>query len=361
MQKHRKNPETCGATFREWNAWERFFNQAVITVAWRTYYIGLLTVKLVALMLDCLEWVGVNIYIRIPMKAHDDKPQSEGWTVVKMRYGDHAREYLFYLKPTECVDARRTIVYVHGGGFVAANAGVLMHNLTAFCRQGFDIYCVNYDRSPFPAGIISMLKVLDFVRMKQGLNEVALLGDSAGGNLVLQAAACVTNPPLLTHVLEIANKSYLKEMQFPNIKVVASICGLLDRTAVLKKRLNTIYYIENLFMILMITFPIWMYESQIESMDYEDWGVNIPFSKISRLPLTRIIAGTKDPLIASSWKVYQRLQDIGIEAEFISYNGRHIFFGFPNWWLFGNWKIAGHPCLYDLCDLFNSHLGCNTI
>jgi len=315
----------------------------------------------VALILDCLEWVAVYLYIRIPMKAVDDQPQSEGWTVEKMRYGDHAKEYLFHLKPTELTDVRRTIVYVHGGGFVAANAGVLMHNLTAFCRQGFDVYCVNYALDPFPAGIISMLKVLDFVRMKQERNEIVLLGDSAGGNLVIQAAACATNPPLLAHVLNLANKSNLKELQFPNIKVVASICGLLDRTAVIIKRLKTICWIENMFMILMCTFSVWMYESQIEQRDYEYWGVNIPFSKIQRLPPTRIIAGTKDPLIASSWKVYKSLQDIGVEAEFISYNGRHIFFGFPNWWLFGNWKIAGQPCLNDLCDLFRSHLGFNTI
>jgi len=182
-----------------------------------------------------LEWVAVYIYIHLPIKAHDARPQSEGWTVSKMRYGDHAREYLFHLKPLEFPNDRRTIVYVHGGGFVAANAGVLMPNLTAFCRQGFDIYCVNYSHDPFPGGIISMLKVLDFVRMNQEVAEVVLLGDSAGGNLVIQAAACATNPPLLAHVFEIAKKSNLTELQFPKIKVVASICGLLDRTAITKR------------------------------------------------------------------------------------------------------------------------------
>jgi len=295
------------------------------------------------------------------MKAPDERSQSEGWTIVKMRYGDHVREHLFHLKPTEITNDRRTIIYVHGGGFFAANAGVLIHNLTAFCRQGFDIYCVNYARDPFPAGIISIVKVLDFVRMKEELTEVVLLGDSAGGNLVIQAAACVANPPLLADVLKLANKSNLIEMHFPNIKVVASICGLLDRTAINKKSLKTIYYIENLFMMLMVTFTVWVYESQIVPSEYEYWGVNIPFCKISSLPPTRIIAGTKDPLIASSWKVYKRLQNMGIDAEFVSYCGRHIFFGFPNWWLFGNWRIAAQPCLYDLCDLFNKHLGFNTI
>jgi len=114
-------------------------------------------------------------------------------------------------------------------------------------------------------------------------------------------------------------------------------------------------------MLLMVKFSVWMYESEASSSDLEYWGVNIPFCKISSLPPIRIIAGTKDPLIASSWKVHKQLQEIGVAVEFISYCGRHIFFGFPKWWLFGNWRIAGQPCLYDLCDVFNKRLGCCTI
>jgi len=44
MQKQRKSPEFCGATFREWNACERFCNQVLLSVAWRTYWLGLFTV-----------------------------------------------------------------------------------------------------------------------------------------------------------------------------------------------------------------------------------------------------------------------------------------------------------------------------
>jgi len=259
----------CGANLRDWSKLERFWNQVVLGIASRTYYVGLFSVQIVALVLDCLEWIAVNLYIRTPIKAHDEKPQSEGWTVMKMRYGDHPREYLFHLKPKETPSERRTIIYVHGGGFVAANAGVLMPNLTAFCRKGFDIYCVNYSHDPFPAGIISMMKVLDFVRMNQELTEVVLLGDSAGGNLVIQAAACAMNPPLFAHVLKITKNASLSEMHFPRIQLVASVCGLLDRTAISEMRLTTIYYLENLFMLLMVKFSVWMYESQTHSRDLE--------------------------------------------------------------------------------------------
>jgi len=321
-----------------------------------TWYVGVLAVSLVDVILDICEKIAVHCYIYFPITTHDEQPQNKGWSMKRMRYGDHPREYLFHLCPIEAPNIKRDIVYIHGGGFVACNAGVLMPNLTAFCRMGFDVYVINYSHNPFPAGIISTLKALDFLRMKLGIIELGIFGDSAGGNLVLQSAACVTNPSLLAHILKIANLSNCWKFSFPEIKVCASICGLLDRTAVLEKRLKTIMYIENLFMILMVKFSVWMYESKISLENYGNWGVNIPVTELVNLPPTRIIAGTQDPLVWSSWKVFRILVDNGFPVEFWCYPGRHIFFGFPSWWLFGNWKVAAQPCLYDLAELFWTHL-----
>jgi len=182
--------------------------------------------------------------------------------MAKMRYGDHPREYLFQMMPTETITIKRVLVYLHGGGFIAGNAGVLMPNLTPFCRLGFDVYAINYSEGEFPAGIISTLKALNFLRMNLGIIELGVFGDSAGGNLAIQVAACVINPPVMIHLSEISNYSDIMKLRFPQIRVCASICGLLDRTSVMEKRLTSIMYIENLFMILMTTFCVWMYESQ---------------------------------------------------------------------------------------------------
>jgi len=182
--------------------------------------------------------------------------------MAKMRYGEHPREYLFQMKPTENKTVKGVLVYLHGGGFIAGNAGVLMPNLTPFCRLGFYLYALNYSEDPFPAGIISTLKALNFLQTNLGIFELGIFGDSAGGNLAIQVAACVTNPPVMRQLFEISNCAAIKKLHFPEIKVCASICGLLDRTAIMEKRLTSIMYIENLFMILMTTFCVWMYESQ---------------------------------------------------------------------------------------------------
>jgi len=344
-------------TSREWSPCERFLNGVVLGFASFTYYVGVFTVFGLAFLIDSLESFAVNIYLHWSVNSHDEKPLFQGLNPVrKMRYGDHPREYLYHISPNENLGVRKTLVYFHGGGFIAANAGVLLQSLTGFCRQGFDIYVANYSRDPFPGGIISTLKVLNFVRKNEGVTEIGVFGDSAGGNLAIQATICVQNPDLLFRIVKIANKFDLHVLEFPKIKVCASICGLVDRTAITDRRLTSIYYIENLFMLLMCKFSVWMYESQLSHEDCGDWGVNIPFSHIKRIPPTRLVAGRQDPLIASSWVVFKKFQEAGLPVEFKTYYGRHIFFGFPTWGLFGNWKVAAQPCLYDLCDLFHTYL-----
>jgi len=354
-------PKSCQdyyrSSSREWSSCETFFNRFVLGFASWTYYIGLLVVFILRLILDALEYFAVKVYIHLPLNAHDEKLLFQGLkTVKKIRYGDQSREYLFHLAPTEAPSVRKTLVYIHGGGFVAANAGVLTQSLTGFIRKGYDMYCVNYSLHPFPAGIISILKVLNFVYVSEGVSEIGICGDSAGGNLAIQAAICTSNPNLLLRISKLANQPELKELLFPKIKVCVSINGMLDRSAIAEWRLTSIYYLENLFMLLMCKFCVWMYESQLSQEKNRDWGVNIPFTQVERLPPTLIVAGRQDPLIASSWLVFQKLQKAGLPVDFKTYHGRHIFFGFPTWALLGNWKVAAQPCLYDLCDFFRTHL-----
>jgi len=357
----KRNPTSCHDyyrdTSREWGSCENFFNIIVLTFASRTYYIGLFVVSILRFTIDALESFAVYLYIHLPVNAHDEKLLFEGLKPVReMKYGDHFREYLFHLAPKEEPSVRKTLVYIHGGGFVAANAGVLIQSITGFIRKGYDMYSVNYSLDPFPAGIVSLLKMLNYVYVTEGVYVIGIFGDSAGANLAIQAAICSSNPDLLQRLSKLANQPELKEMVFPKIKVCACINGMLDRAAIAERRLTSIYYLENLFMLLMCQFCLWMYESRLSEENSRDWGVNIPFTKVKKLPPTIIVAGRQDPLIASSWLVFQKLQKAGFSVEFKTYQGRHIFFGFPTWALLGNWKVAAQPCLYDLCDFFRMHL-----
>lgn len=55
------------------------------------------------------------------------------------------------------------ILYIHGGGFVAANAAVLMQSVTPLVREGFTVYCIDYPLAPdnrFPIPVISVLRAM---------------------------------------------------------------------------------------------------------------------------------------------------------------------------------------------------------
>lgn len=167
----------------------------------------------------------------------------------KVRYGERPEETCDVITPNPDPPAppppqygvkggAPVVVYVHGGGWVAVNSAVLLHSVTCFGRAGMKVYSVDYPLSPehqFPVPLHSLIKAIRFLKAKvstgvseklrsryktyhscvlnaprnktigttsspilfhaippqEGVEEVVLLGDSAGGNLVTMAAAVI--------------------------------------------------------------------------------------------------------------------------------------------------------------------------
>lgn len=86
-----------------------------------------------------------------------------------------------------CTEPKRVILYVHGGGFVYAGNQVHMHMLSVLSRLAEStVYAVDYSISPeykFPIARDEVIKV--FKQLHKEHSEVFMVGDSAGGNLVL--------------------------------------------------------------------------------------------------------------------------------------------------------------------------------
>ncbi len=86
-----------------------------------------------------------------------------------------------------CESPQRTIVYAHGGGFVYGGNNAHMHMLSLLSKQAqATIIAIDYRLAPedkFPAALEDVDAVLDAVD-----EEYSLVGDSAGGNLVLSVA-----------------------------------------------------------------------------------------------------------------------------------------------------------------------------
>lgn len=102
-------------------------------------------------------------------------------------YGPHERHRLDVYRPAGA--SRATVVYVHGGGFVAGDKngdGVFYANVGRWlARQGFTAVLPNYRLAPdhgWPAGTQDLQAVLQWVRQDAagGGTPVALWGQSAG-------------------------------------------------------------------------------------------------------------------------------------------------------------------------------------
>ena len=125
-------------------------------------------------------------------------------------------------------DSIKHILYVHGGGFIAANAKLLMPSITPVVREGYTIWCTNYPLSPwnkFPTAVTSVMACLQWMRRVHGIERVALIGDSAGGALVTSVAAFATNPHLFRELWGTpgVSPSLREKDKFPDICGVVSL------------------------------------------------------------------------------------------------------------------------------------------
>jgi len=138
-------------------------------------------------------------------------------------YGKNILESLKDQKPLGLMGEKPAILFGHGGGWVVPGTDVQVQQLTPLVRAGYELYAYNYPLAPedrFPVALVSTLKALDWMKRK-GIKRVALLGESAGGNLVTMAAALLQNRQLLEE-LSLNVEENILEWDYPEITCVIS-------------------------------------------------------------------------------------------------------------------------------------------
>jgi monoterpene epsilon-lactone hydrolase len=81
----------------------------------------------------------------------------------------------------------RTLLYLHGGGYFACTVKGHRPITVAFAQRGFRVYAPDYrlaPEHPFPAAVNDALAVYSALR-EQGVRDIVVAGDSAGGGLTL--------------------------------------------------------------------------------------------------------------------------------------------------------------------------------
>lgn len=113
-------------------------------------------------------------------------PPPPGVSVRPARLGGVPGEWLLSRRP-----GPRTLVFLHGGAFVACSPGTHRPMTSAFARRGFRVFAPAYrlaPEHPFPAALDDVVSVYRAL-LDEGLDPgtIALGGDSAGGGLALSA------------------------------------------------------------------------------------------------------------------------------------------------------------------------------
>lgn len=247
------------------------------------------------------------------------------------------------------------ILFGHGGGWVVQGTDVQLQQLTALARQGFAIYAFNYPLAPedrFPVALVSTLRALSWLKTEKGYERAALLGESAGGNLITMAAAVVCNPPLLKELAECSGEA-VDQWVYPEITCVVSWYSILCTQhwrgqGWLSKGLDKVMemYISesNAF------------GNRIALCDLEN--------DLENYPPSYFIAGTQDPLglTESSKAAHSMLGRKNLASTYKEYDDTHGFVGYPvqmqqavhggidKWW-----KLNARDALSSTSDFFNQH------
>ena len=207
------------------------------------------------------------------------------------------------------------IVYYHGGGWVIATNDTYAASAQALCEQvGAVVVSVEYRKGPehkFPTAHDDSFAAYQYVlknaaSMKGDPNKVAVVGESAGGNLACNISIMARD----------------KKVALPKYQVLVYPIAGYDQ--------NTASYNANTE-----TAPLnkggmgWFFKNYLRSAaDGKDPRINLVSANLKGLPPTTIIGAEYDPLMTEGKTLADKLTAAGVKTNYQLYNGTtHEFFG----------------------------------
>jgi acetyl esterase/lipase len=153
-------------------------------------------------------------------------------------YGPHGKWNLLDIYHPEGAECCPVIINVHGGGFVYGSKEIYKRYCMDLARRGFTVVNINYRLAPrwkFPAPLEDINNALLWLNRQYryypaDISRIFMVGDSAGGQLVSQYAAMLSNP------------DYMALFGLPrpdpgiHLRAVGLNCGLYDLKTVASGR-----------------------------------------------------------------------------------------------------------------------------
>ena len=343
------------------------------------YFAAYTIIPLLSWFLDTIPtWLMDTWWLKDKKRTHisqDGKPVLENVAIGEFHtYGDRRyRENVQALQPfrysatskssssSSNTSNVRHVLYIHGGGFIAANSKLLMPSITPIVRKGYTIWCANYPLSPwnrFPTAISSILSCLQWLKREKGISKIAVIGDSAGGSIATMATVFATNKHLLDELYGSPGVSpSLTKDSFPEILGVVSLYGVLDQwswRAARKPTSARLSALENQLSSFGLEFCVWAYRNRSHPMDGTSFLCEI-IKRMKTYPKALLIVGDQDILVHSSRAADSLLRKAGFDCRLSVYKARHAFVGLPPALNLGDeWKKHSTPATKEVTDFLSS-------
>lgn len=282
---------------------------------------------------DAVMGIMKDYNISIPMPKCDTTGKDiagEGGTVI------HVRIYT----PKNAGNSNPVIVYYHGGGWVIATIDVYNASAQSLCEQtGAVVVSVEYRKGPeakFPAAHMDAFTAYEWVLKNAGsfkgdASKVAVVGESAGGNLACNVSIRARDKGIMIPVYQV--------LIYP----------------VTQNNMSTASYEKNA-----IAKPLnkplmeWFAMQYLPSMEMSgDPRISLVKANLKHLPPTTIITAEIDPLHDDGTMLADKLKSAGVNVNYINYDGvTHEFFGMAA--VVPEAKAAQSVAATDLKKAFNN-------
>lgn len=241
------------------------------------------------------------------------------------------------------------IVNVHGGAYVYGTKRVYKYYAASLASRGFAVINFNYHLAPkyrFPYQLSELNAVMCWIednaeRRNFDINNVFLVGDSAGAQMASHYATIITNPAYAANFpFELADKC--------KIRALALNCGIYDFPD-LTKPLKGEHAVFGLDPRPLLRDYIGKDFSAVDKM------LHITENMTKDFPPAYIATSEYDFLKQNALPFHERLKSIGVETKYKLYGApgnkrvAHVFNA--------NMRLPeAHECNDDECEFFKAHM-----
>ncbi len=236
----------------------------------------------------------------------DTVDKKRGYTLKKFSY----KNVLFYNYKKR--DSKNAVVYVHGGGFMVNYVNSLRFSfaetITEKTKADFEVILVDMKGTKYPEQQDEVNVVLDYILPKY--SKVIIIGDSAGGNIVLSALL----------------KRRDEKKQLPNgIVLMSAWADLSNNVPSRRTNFNKDILLGKKPIVLLDDNP---YARKVK--DKRNPYVSPVYGDYYGFPKTLLQCGEDEVLKDDSALVYENMKENGIDAKLEIYKGMiHCFQLYP--------------------------------